>query len=279
MVTPDRGEQFGPGKLWSLLDMLRNYAEYFFLIGQRAHDARFIYLIDENFEGVAPNERRLNEKGSAELSEEITSLLLLSKRLGLDVSAKMMVRRLEAEEYPRTVEEFNVLVEVVQDELSSRQFMYVPPHKAEFYENDSVLSERSMEAFPNANQELREGANCFALGRHTACVFHCMRALEHALRALAAEVGKVFDAQNWHNILAEIEAEIRTIGDKPKSAEKSERMQFLSEAAAEFRYFKDGWRNHVSHNKVIYEEAQAQKIMEHVRDFIETLSTRLSDPV
>lgn len=278
-MTYDREEQFGPGKLWGLWDMLRTYAEYFFLIGQSVHDARLAYLLDDNFEVVSPNERRLNEKGRAELRDDIETLSLLSNRLGLTVSLKMLDRRLAAEEYPQTVEEFDVLVEVVQDELSARQFMFVPPHKAEFYENDSILADRSRKAFPKAHQELMEGATCFALGRHTACVFHCMRALEHALRALAAEVGKAFEVQNWHNIIDQIEAEIRAVGDKPKSVEKNAQIQFLSEAAAEFRYFKDGWRNHVSRNKVSYKEAQAQKIMEHVCDFIEALSTRLNEPV
>jgi hypothetical protein len=30
-------------------------------------------------------------------------------------------------------------------------------------------------AFPSANREMVEARNCFALGRHTACVFHLMR--------------------------------------------------------------------------------------------------------
>ena len=38
-------------------------------------------------------------------------------------------------------------------------------------------------------------------------------------------------------------------------------MQFYSETATQFRYFKNAWRNHVSHSNATYDEAQAEKIM------------------
>jgi hypothetical protein len=105
-----------------------------------------------------------------------------------------------------------------------------------------------------------------------------MRVLEHGLRALAKDVGKSFDVQNWQNIIDQIESEIRNIGKSlPSGMAKNERLQFLSEAAKEFAYFKDGWRNYVSHNRGTYDEHQARSVMEHVRSFMTTLSSRLSE--
>ena len=49
---------------------------------------------------------------------------------------------------------------------------------------------------------------------------------------------------------------------------KAVRLQFLSEAIVEFKYFKDGWRNYVSYAKVPYDAQQANQILNHVTSFI-----------
>lgn len=105
-----------------------------------------------------------------------------------------------------------------------------------------------------------------------------MRVLEHGLRALAKDVGKAFDVQNWQNIIDQIESEIRTQGKTlPVGPAKSERLRFLSEAAKEFSFFKDGWRNYVSHGRAAYDEHQARMVMDHVRTFMNGLSALLSE--
>jgi hypothetical protein len=105
-----------------------------------------------------------------------------------------------------------------------------------------------------------------------------MRVLEHGLRALANDVGKTFDRQQWHNIIEEIESEIRNIAKTgPKTPEKDERLQWLSESAKEFFYFKDGWRNYVAHGRSRYDGPQALSTLEHVRTFMGRLATKLSE--
>ena len=54
-------------------------------------------------------------------------------------------------------------------------------------------------------------------------------------------------------------------------------MQFLSEAAKEFYWFKDGRRNYVSHNRAAYDEHQANGALEHVKAFMNLLSSRLAE--
>ena len=105
-----------------------------------------------------------------------------------------------------------------------------------------------------------------------------MRILEYGLGALAKEVGRTYDRQTWHNIIEEIESEIATIRKQgTRTPEKRARLKFLSEAAKEFFYFKDGWRNFVSHNRSAYDENQALSTLEHVRSFMNHLATRLSE--
>jgi len=105
-----------------------------------------------------------------------------------------------------------------------------------------------------------------------------MRVLEFGLRALSADVGKTFDRQQWHNILEEIESSIENIRKTgPRGVEKDERLNWLSQAAKEFYYFKDGWRNYAAHGRAKYDEHQARSMMDHVCNFMNHLATRLSE--
>lgn len=63
----------------------------------------------------------------------------------------------------------------------------------------------------------------------------------------------------------------------PSGQARNDRLQFLSSAAKEFVFFKDGWRNYVAHNKAIYDEHQARSTLEHVKAFMTTLSLRLAE--
>lgn len=171
-----------------------------------------------------------------------------------------------------------VLLETVESGLKG-QFVYrYPKVQADVLTRWKADWVSVLANFPSAESDILAGVDLWALGHATASVFHFMRVLEHGLRALAADVGKNFDVQNWQNIIDQIEAEIRQIGKNLSSgASKNERLQFLSEAAKEFVYFKDGWRNYVSHNKGAYAEHQARSVMEHVRGFMTTLSSKLSE--
>lgn len=132
--------------------------------------------------------------------------------------------------------------------------------------------------FPSANADILAAVDCWALGYGSASVFHSMRVLEHGIAALARDVGREIGTQNWQNIIDQIESEVRNLGKTlPTGMEKNDRLQFLSEAAKEIVYFKDGWRNYVSHNRGAYDVHQARSVMEHVRSFMTVLSRRLGE--
>ena len=105
-----------------------------------------------------------------------------------------------------------------------------------------------------------------------------MWVLEYGLRALASDVNKTFDKQNWHNVIEEIESAIQTERNTlPRGQARDDRLTFLSAAAKEFFYFKDGWRNHTAHNRYVYDEPMARSAIEHVRTFMNHLSPRLHE--
>jgi hypothetical protein len=173
--------------------------------------------------------------------------------------------------------QIKALRDALDDGLKGQLLYRYPSAKAEVLVSWKRDWQAVVTCFPDAEVDIKAGVDIWALGHHTASVFHMMRVLEHGLGALARNVGRVFDIQNWYNIINEIEAAIRQEDRTlPRGSEKNGRLRFLSEAAKEFSYFKDGWRNYVSHNKCAYDEHQAQSVMEHTRHFMTILASNLS---
>ena len=105
-----------------------------------------------------------------------------------------------------------------------------------------------------------------------------MRVLEHGLRALCLTLEVSFGEGTRHRAFDRIEKRISVLDSqvKQQSAWRKKR-QFYMEAVAEFRHFKDAWRNHAAHGHAHYDEERAEKIIEHTRSFMQVLSTRLKE--
>lgn len=278
-MTPDAGADnfsandgvFHPGRLWSLWDMLAVKASGYMRLGERLVEAQTV------FDLAAASDDILRDAERTELRVTLGALKNVCAELEMPVSYELVDSRID--NLPGTAGELEIIADAVKAELRTRLFLYVPPEKAIFYESDGLLTDEVRTKFPLAAAELRHGANCAALEEATASVFHCMRALEHGIGALAQDLSLNFDIQNWHVILNEIEAKIRKEDKAPNSAQKQARLQFLSELSSEFRHFKDAWRNHVSHGKRSYDESEARRVLDHVVTFTETLATQLAEPV
>jgi hypothetical protein len=162
-------------------------------------------------------------------------------------------------------------------ELASHVFFFVPSTRRVLYDDPAKWYGEPVTArFPEAARDFRDACQCFALSQWTATVFHAMRVLEHGLHDLARRLGVVFasgvELENWKNIIDQIEKKIREKEDLPKGQQKSEDLQFYSEAASQFRYFKNAWRNHVSHSRTDYDEQGATDVLNHVKYFMGALA-------
>ncbi|MDG4890468.1 hypothetical protein [Mesorhizobium sp. WSM4887] len=172
---------------------------------------------------------------------------------------------------------FNAIKDALDDGLEGHFIYRYPAHRAR------ILSEWKNDwravytRFPESVNDIRVGVDLWALQHHTASVFHMMRVLEIGLRALAHDLQLSFTIENWQNIVDRIEAAIKQQQKSlPRGEERNSRLQFLGEAAKEFSYFKDGWRNYVSHNKTDYDEHQSRSVMEHVSHFMAILAKGLT---
>jgi hypothetical protein len=163
------------------------------------------------------------------------------------------------------------LDKIIQSEMRKRVFMFISPDKSRYYRQAHSFGELVNKAFPSIESDAERAGGCYATGFNTASVFHLMRVLESGLAVLATELQVACDRRNWENIINDIEAAVRKIKGPHAGADWKERQEQYSGAALNFRYFKDAWRNHVMHCRTKYDEGEALRIYEHVKDFMQHL--------
>lgn len=174
------------------------------------------------------------------------------------------------------------LMEVLEDELTRKMVFYVPPEDAKLYAKPEEWFPETLISFPSATYDIKEACKCFALERYTACVYHSMGVLQVGLHALAKDVGIVLkfpiELAEWGDILRRIEEKIGPYANLPRGDLLRDRYDNLyAGCASHFRYLKDGWRNHVAHMREVYDKTKARTALDHVRDFMESLSTRIHE--
>jgi len=259
--------------------MLRVYADRYIDLGERINDAKAVLqYTEDNF--PIESDRQMIRKELDKIGADLIEIEGLCRELELPTASKLIRKHMGTP--PNTRREYQILIDAVYAELEGKLFLYVPTNLAKFYEDDDILSENARLKYPSPYREMRESGCCISCGLWTASVFHSMRAAEIGVKGLGNKLGVAFpdkpiELAEWHQILDQSDSKIKAIGQLPKSIQRDEDQLFYSTAAAQFRYFKDGWRVRVAHGRAIYVEAEAIKLLDHTRDFFETLSLRLSE--
>jgi len=211
------------------------------------------------------------------IAEGVPHLFAWLKCDHIDKSAERLSRWPSNPRWSELNTRCRALRDAIETELKAYVFYQYPKANGQVLKSWKADWRAALKAFPSIERDAFGATDCYALQHNTASIFHSMRVLEHGLAALAGEVGVSITTQSWQNVIDQIESRIRELGKGPNSPEKLERLRFLSEAAKEMVYFKDGWHNHVSHNRATYDEYQARGVLEHVRAFMTVLSERLSE--
>ncbi len=162
-------------------------------------------------------------------------------------------------------------------ELGSMLFKAIARDRNAYVDASWLLNSPIIAAFPTSAKELERAGICYSLGQPTAAVFHSMRALEPALAALAAPFGVSAKFENWQNIINDIEAKVRALGQLPKTQQKVDDEKFFGEACSHFYFIKNAWRNHVAHARDSYSDDEGLRIIQHSKDFVESLCPRLKE--
>jgi hypothetical protein len=274
LICAGLGSGSHPHRLWSLWGMLKVYALKYIELGDAVAKVR------RNFYDVFELGSRLSAVERDELRAALAELARVCSEMELKVPAEL-VKHAE-NDLPQTARELELLLAGVFGELKLRALLYVPLERAHYYEWDEIVSDAVKLAFPGPAEELHEAANCHALGRYTAAVFHAMRAAEIGTRKLAANLDVVvprsIEFEDWQRLIIEIGKAVKAIGDGARrGAEREADQTFYGQASAQLQFFKDGWRVRLSHGRATYNEPKAKEAIDHVRAFFETLAERLKE--
>lgn len=165
----------------------------------------------------------------------------------------------------------------IVSELSEFVFLAVPSTRRALYlQSSPPFGEGVAEQFPEQVKDMAAAARCLALDEWTAAVFHLMRVLEGGIHELASWLNVPLSkgySEQWKNALDQIEKAIRDIEQLPASAKKTSDLTFYSGVVTQFRWFKDAWRNHVSHARTYYDEREALTVWTNVQPFMKQLAT------
>lgn len=170
----------------------------------------------------------------------------------------------------------NSLQEVVtclRFETASKTALMLPPEKAHLFEPPTPLYGPEVRGkYPSALYDIDEAGKCLALGRSTAAVFHLMRVMEIALKAVSAHLGVTAPSNpNWGTWLGGVRGECQRRG----------------RGWADFNFFQDVWqridaikdaqRNQTMHVETVYTEEEAMLIFKATEGFMKKIASRMDE--
>ena len=263
-------ERFPPGRLWSLLDMLRLNAKGFYRTLLNVHSAQI--LVEER--------QKDTEAYSAPIADQklLDDLIRRGKlfrghalNLGASVAASLAeehIWTLESKVKPspkELVEAYNNLTNTLEHELSTIFLFALEADKKRYFEPKEPLfgSEFAAKFQTGGIFELDEAAKSLALGRPTAAVFHLMRLMEIGIRSVSRCLGipdplKPAD-RNWGSILKEIKADIDAHGGHKAIQNMGDlrRSGFFESVYVSLDAVRVAWRNTTMHAENKYTDDEA----------------------
>ena len=176
-------------------------------------------------------------------------------------------------------QELAVLQFRLVDEVRERRFVGLNRELGALFNSQQFPADVRAK-FPSAIFEIDEAANCLALERSTACVFHLMRVMEIAVRATAACLGVPDPTKpsekNWGHMFGAIKA-----GMQHKWPNATDRMsgdgQLFEGLMASLEAVKNPWRNATMHVENTYTVAEADRIRHAVEGLMITMAKRFDE--
>ncbi len=144
---------------------------------------------------------------------------------------------------------------VISHELKSQQ-CYILPRNLIRYSDTESLKFEEFSKISGCLFEMKEAQLCLVFGRDTACVFHCMCALENVWptienivqkHGISWSLGSVAFGKNWGNLLNELDKEIKETKQKHKAKQNKGMLETLSNISAHMRAIKEAWRDDTMH--------------------------------
>ena len=179
------------------------------------------------------------------------------------------------------VSRFGQMQNAVQLELEAKKIFALTQVEAAYYQPESPLFGAEVEnKFPGAVYEIEEAGKCYGLSRSTASVFHSIRSLEAAIRAVSRCLGipdpTKGSERSWHNMLRAVKTEI----DKrwPSAKDKmSGDGRFFEGIHAVLTAMQNPYRNSTMHLDEKYTLEEAIHIFEMVKGVMKKVASRMDE--
>lgn len=269
--------------LVSALDMLK-----FFYAGDFAHDlletSRLRGEIEDALRAGTPT-ASATEAFRARAKQRLPFLLKHLNACGFKSGEESLQQtvndlpNLSASDLARDLKHF---LNHMEKALAERVYIWVAPERKDWCNLEQGFGPEVARAFPSAASDIAEAGNCYGAGLYTAAVYHSICALEPALKALAKHLKVKWHpaSMTWGTALRMTEEKIhQVISPKAKTKADLARRDFLAQAAKEFRYFKEAWRDNTMHARLKdADQGEALRVLEHAKSFMEHLASRLSEP-
>ncbi len=117
------------------------------------------------------------------------------------------------------------------DQLKSRWFVYVPPNKKEYWENELYFGEDVVAKIPDAREDIYEACSCFAVGRYSATVYHCVGIMQAALFEVSNALNCAIDlnVDDWGSVARKIEQAVDNLRKQAAEAGSKNNIAVWSE--------------------------------------------------
>jgi hypothetical protein len=205
--------------------------------------------------------------------------LLLMEMNSSAAAAKRFLELLNSNKSPSVLEdELFVLLGRVHDDLTGRLFLVMSPTTQHYFDLEGTfLGKELIDKFADSDlpKDASKAGNCFALGEHTACVFHLMRIMERLVQDFATKLGAILthkgepiniEYAEWN----QIENAIKPIIEDMRKGERKNRCNAALEALGAIRL---GIRNEIMHPRGFYDEEDARRLMANVKSFVQEVTT------
>lgn len=219
-------------------------------------------------------DKQIDPSHQVSIEHHLTIATNMSDELGLDAALALtqrMWRKLKGkytnEELHRDVADLRSRIE---DQLSSRLFLFVAPNRAQYYESATLFGTAVNDKFPKALDDIEDAGEALALGLGTSCVMHLMRVMEVGLKELAAGL-KIPYAPSWESYLTQIQNKIST-KPKMKGVAWKRQEKFYRDISGDLMTVKQAWRNPTMHIDRRYSVDESEEIFRSVRALMQRLA-------
>jgi hypothetical protein len=230
---------------------------------------------------------RLSDADRERLTSNLQGVEQECAQLGLGNADNRLGRiftdlRLETPTYAALMRELRTLHEAIEDDIRTEYFFHYRRDRALLFPRIPADWLPTLRQFKSSTKEIEKGIDCYGLEHYAACVFHMMRVAEIGMRALARERQVSFPRHplewaEWENVIDQIDKKARDAANGIQRGPARDAVRtFYTTAVAQLRAFKET-RNRIMHMRGEFDELDAERAINQVRDFMNGLSAKIDE--